>query len=106
MRLRGRLVDHVSLVDAVWSFLGQNRDSDLDVYLRVAFARVCDRVTGFRSAITNVVEKHSVVLRQDVLSIFTHLYSSLAASSSDPSVTASWNPLGLGAAPHPSWCVV
>lgn len=53
--LRGRWVDHTSLVDLARSFLCQDMKRDLDVYLAAIFAAVRHPTVGLRSATSIVV---------------------------------------------------
>lgn len=73
-------------------------DHDLDVHLHAIYAAVVNRMDGFRSAMSKMVETHGATLRRDVLSLLTHLYDCLPALDSEPLTTSS-NPLDSGAGP-------
>lgn len=71
--LYSRLVDQTSLVISVRGLLRQKMERNLDFYSQAIFDEVHDCPVGFSSVTSNVVETHSVTLRQDVSSFVTHL---------------------------------
>lgn len=94
-----RVADHTFLFKWTWAFLSNYMDFDLNVFLRAVFVTWQDGTTGFLPAKSNVVDTHSVTLHKDVSSILKLLDGFLATLALEPSVTMSFGPLGLGAAP-------
>lgn len=54
---------------------------DLDVYLRAIFTAGRNCTSDFLYPTSSVVERHISTILQDILSILTHLHSSLAPSA-------------------------
>lgn len=86
------MADHASSVDSVQRFHRQDMGRDISVYLHAMFAAAHDRMAGFRSTTSNIVETRGATLRKDLLSILTHLDDRLPTIASEPSVTTSSSP--------------
>lgn len=69
-------------------------DGDLYIYFRAIFFSVGDGTVDFRCPASNALVVNNETLRQDVLSIRTHLYGGMRALVSKLLSTTPSNPLG------------